>query len=346
MKLIDSYREVARTRYFRRFLTGEGISSVGDAMSEVTIVVLALAIAGQGRGPIAVALATGAYLVPGILSSLLTGRHLGRWQPRTLLLTDNVWRGGWIGVASVLAMTDGLHVWTYAALLGLASLSRPLGAAGSRTITTQLLDERHLFAGNSMLRGVVQIATTVGPVLAGVVVAVVGAGAALGIDALSFLAYAVLLLEMPASAVQAGSGPHGARPVVAGTGWWRNRAVLALFVITAVMLVLYGPFVVGLPIIVEQRSVALPTVTMLGLTWSAFGLGAVLGGLAAGGIAALATTRAAALIAAGWGACVLAVGIPAPTGSPLTTTSSAAPPINNTPTDTRPATVTGASVKA
>lgn len=334
MRLTVAYREVARERGFRRFLLGEGVSSLGDAMSEVGVVMLALAVADAGQRPVAVALATAAYLVPGIVSGVLTGGRLDRWAPRTLLFVDSVWRGGWLAAASVLAVLDLLHVWTYVALLGVASLSRPLGAAGGRAILPQLLADDRLFTGNSMVQAAVQVATTVGPALAGIVVAAVGPGVALGLDALSFLFYAGVLLTLPrlvphtarptdVTTVAADrAGASGRRPEQGGprglgraAGWmfrWEWQPVTALFVITAVMLVLYGPFVVGLPILAQDRAGGLSAATTLGLLWSVFGLGTVVGGLVAGGIASLATTRVAALITGGWGLCVLVVGVPAP----------------------------------
>jgi MFS family permease len=90
--------------------------------------------------------------------------------------------------------------------------------------------------------------------------------------------------------------------------------IAGIFALTALFHVLYGPFVVGLPLLVAARTGASSTATVLGALWSAFGLGAVLGGLLAGHRLSLATARTAALIAAGWGGVTVVVALPAHLG--------------------------------
>ncbi len=325
MTTAATYRQVLRRPHFGRYFTGEAISSVGDSMSEITIVILALGLATGDARPMAVAAASAAYLVPGILTGVLAGRHLGAVSARTLLLIDNAWRGAWLGLVAVLATDGALGLSAYVALLGLASLTRPLGAAGSRALVADLVADDDLFAANSLVNSTVQAAVMLGPAVAGVLAAIVGPGPVLAIDAVSFLLFAAVLLAVPASAsrprrVEEPGGATASSPGTLAVGWrWRwagwlagYRTVVGLFALTAVFHALYGPFVVGLPLLVEQRAGGLPTAAALGLLWSAFGVGAVLGGLAAGGRVSLASPRAAALIAAGWGAATIIVAVPAP----------------------------------
>lgn len=317
MKLIQTYRALARKPYFRRYLFGEAVSSLGDAMSDITVVLLALRLS-DGNAALAVSLATAAYLIPGILTGVLAGRYLGRVSPRMLLLIDSLWRGSWLGLAAALALLGSLQLWMYVALLALASLTRPANAAGARALLPQLLDRSHLFSGNSLFQGTIQVATMLGPALAGVLAGTVGAGVALAVDALSFLVLVAVLCTVPAAVSPAlRREPAEDRPERAGrfADWLSSpqlRPVTTLFLITAVMTVAYGPVVVGLPILIGDRPGGLPVGTELGLLWSLFGVGMVVGGLIAGSMPALATTRAAALLTAGWGLTVLILGLPAP----------------------------------
>ncbi|MET8090572.1 MFS transporter [Micromonospora sp. NPDC005220] len=317
MKLVQTYRTLAGKPYFRRYLAGEAVSSLGDAMSDITVVLLALTLA-RGNSALAVSLATAAYLIPGILTGVFAGRHLGRVSPRTLLLIDSGWRGLWLGLAAAMALLGSLQLWMFVALLALASLTRPANAAGARALLPQLLDRSHLFSGNSLFQGTIQIATMLGPALAGVLAGTVGAGAALAFDALSFLVMVAVLSTMPSAMSPAvRREPKEARTERPGrfADWLSNaqfRPVTSLFLITAVMTVAYGPVVVGLPILIGDRTSALPVATELGLLWSLFGVGMVVGGLIAGSMPSLATTRTAALLTAGWGLTVLVLGLPAP----------------------------------
>ncbi|MDQ3945957.1 MAG: MFS transporter, partial [Actinomycetota bacterium] len=171
MTTTATYRQVLRQPHFGRYFTGEAISSVGDSMSEITIVILALGLATGDARPMAVAAASAAYLVPGILTGVLAGRHLGAVSARTLLLIDNAWRGAFLGLAAALATAGVLGLGAYVALLGLASLTRPLGAAGSRALVADLVGEDDLFAANSLINSTVQAAVMLGPAVAGVLAA-------------------------------------------------------------------------------------------------------------------------------------------------------------------------------
>lgn len=317
MKLLNAYREVARERYFRRYLFGEGISSLGDAMSDVTVVLLALSLA-RHDSALAVSLSTAAYLAPGILTGVLLGRHFGRVSPRALLLFDSVWRCCWLGLAAALAIFGGLELWSNVACLGLASLSRPANAAGARGLLPQLLGRAHLFSGNSLVQGTVQIATVLGPAAAGVFATTVGAGVALALDAASFFVMAIVAWSIPAKTSTVIPIPKQADQPERRhrlTDWFSSRQlrpVTILFLVTALTTVAYGPMVVGMPILISTRTGVLPAGSELGLLWSLFGVGMVVGGLVAGGMPTLATARRAALLSAGWGLTVIVVGLPVP----------------------------------
>lgn len=320
MKFVAAYRDVAHERHFLKYFAGESISSLGDAMSEVTIVVLALSL-GEGKfQAIAVAVASAAYLAPGILTGMLGSRRLSHLSPKKLLLLDNLWRGTFIGAAAILATANLLELWTYVGLLALASLTRPWGAAGSRGIVAQIVRPQHLFAANSLISSSVQTATMFGPALAGVLIAAVGTGPALLLDAISFLGFASLLITIrraspdtyPAGSAESDPDMPVTTAPFRFRQWLQYRPVLILFTITGIMVLLYGPFVVSLPILAQERAGSLASATVLGLLWSGFGVGAVVGGLLQGANASLATIRAAALISAGWGFCTLVMGLPGP----------------------------------
>jgi DHA3 family macrolide efflux protein-like MFS transporter len=319
------YRTLLAQRTFRWYFAGETISSLGNAMSEITVVLLALDLAGRDARPLSLALATGAYLLPGVVTGILAGPRLGTWSPRALLLADCAWRGGWLAGAAGLVMTDRLRLPAYIAILALASLTRPLGVAGGRTMIPQLVPEGGLFAANSLVNSMVQASTMLGPGSAGVLVALLGPGPVLGVDAASFLLFAAALGAVrPTGRTAAGDGVAGdaalaaVAPFRAGrrfrlrSAWLvQHRDVARLFGLTAVFYALYGPFVVALPLLVADRDPA-STATILGGLWSAFGVGAIIGGLVGGGRPSLASPRVAGLIAAGWGVTTVAVALPAP----------------------------------
>ncbi|THA49787.1 MFS transporter [Streptomyces sp. A1136] len=87
--------------------------------------------------------------------------------------------------------------------------------------------------------------------------------------------------------------------------------MFGLFVPAALFLLLYGPFVVGLPLMARERAGGGSAESVLGGLWAAFGVGAALGSLLVGGLRAPARGWYAALVAAAWGAVTAIVAVPA-----------------------------------
>lgn len=330
MSTAAEYRKVLRKQVFRRFFLGEAVSSVGDAMSDITVLLFAITFVDGGGAAMTIAFASAAYLAPGMLTGVLAGRALGAYTPRTLLMVDNVWRGSMLATVAVLAVAGVLAFPGYLALLALASLTRPLGAAGTRSLLPRLVEKPSRFTANSLLALAVQTASMAGPALAGVLVAVTDATFVLGLDAATFLFYAVLLLtirqpvSMTAEVPDVTAGLQKDAELTAetaptapvqrrGVSWLRDYpAVASLLLLTAVFFTLYGPFVVGLPLVADRYADAsgLESATLLGFLWSAFGVGAVIGGVLAGGRRSLARFRVAALISSLWGLATLVVALP------------------------------------
>ncbi|MFF2009558.1 MFS transporter [Streptomyces sp. NPDC058195] len=317
MTVSASYRAQLRNKPFRRYFIGETVSSVGDAMTDITIVMLAISLLAADDRPMGIAVAAGAYLVPSMVSGVLMARRIGGLSGRTMLLADNLWRGTLLGLVALLAVTSHLSFTWCVVLLALSSVTRPLNGTGARAIVREVAPEDQHFTANSLVGLAVQSASLIGPATAGFFCTWFGPGLTLGLDALSFFLFAGALLLIPRSAVTRSSqdtGPDAEpEPAVKPTGVLRSLRVPgigALFGLTAVFYLLYGPFVVGLPLMTEERSYGLGTGSALGVLWSAFGLGAVAGGLVAGRFAGLAHVRIAALSAAGWGVAMFIVAMP------------------------------------
>jgi hypothetical protein len=70
------YRGLLQDRRTRRFMTGLGLSSLGDGMSTVTIAWLAVKTAPAGGLGVFVGLSVAAYTLPGAIGALAFGRLL------------------------------------------------------------------------------------------------------------------------------------------------------------------------------------------------------------------------------------------------------------------------------
>lgn len=300
------YRSVLREAPFRQFLAGAVLSSLGDDMSAVGLVWLALTIAPKGSEGLVVALALAAYYIPGIPLGLLFGRKVQQLGARRMILLDSANRCLFLGAIPVFAWTGRLNVASFVVLLTVSSIFHAWGVAGRRTITADLFEPQDRLAANSLLFGGSQLTTVIGPALAGIITTAFGAEQVILLDAASFAAFFVLAWGVP---VREHLVPLEAKST---TGRSSLKRLLAyptlhwLLGLTFLFFLFYGPVVVALPLQVERNYEG--GAGLLGALWSAFGIGAVLGSLAAGGKKRLPMKMGLLGIVAGWGLAVVILG--------------------------------------
>src|SRR5579863_3761033 len=214
-RLVQHYAEVGRHRAFRRFWLGMMISRAGDAFTVVALSWVVLDIA----GPLQLGVVLMCFGLPRIVTGPIAGRALDRPDPRLLLAADNAARGMLIAVVPVLLW---LHHLAVADLYGIAVASAALSAVtavAEAALVPQMVGGEHLEGANSLLAANWQLSAIAGPVLSGLIVATVGAGLALVLDAVSFAVMAALCLSLPAfrpARTGRTAGPVAPGPVTSG----------------------------------------------------------------------------------------------------------------------------------
>ncbi|MFI5938418.1 MFS transporter [Actinoplanes sp. NPDC051494] len=300
---------VLRDPCIRQLLPGFVASSLGDGMSAVAVSWLALQIAPTDRRGTAVALAVAAYTVPGVLGTFLLARPLRGRTGGQLVTGDSALRAVALGAIAVAAALDALSLGLFVALLAMSSLLHSWGSAGTYTLLAELLPKSEHVPGNALLTICNQLGVLVGPLLASVVIAWHGAGWVIALDAASFAVLAVVCHRVAPRRERQPDAPQPSR----GTGFrvmLADRQLLGLLVLTFVFYALYGPIEVGLPIHVADDLHA--PASHLAWYFTAFGGGAVLGGLAAGSLRARPVWPTVGAIVIGVGAALLPVGLGAP----------------------------------
>jgi MFS family permease len=293
---------VLRRRDFRLMWTGESISLLGDQFYLIAMPWLVLQLTGD-------ALAMGTVLavagVPRALFMLLGGALTDRFSPRLLMLWSNLMRLVMVSLLAGLVMTGSIQVWmlyVFALLFGVADA---FFYPAQTSIVPQLVEREQLQAGNSLLQGTAQLSLFVGPVVAGLMIALLGGsaaqaagsaqvvpeaggiGLAFAIDAASFLVSAITLmlirLRRPEGAEEGAEGKEGILSSIANGLRYvrRDRTLRSWFVIIALMnFLVIGPISVGIPVLADSR---LPEgAAAYGIILSAYGAGTLLGMLLAG----------------------------------------------------------------
>jgi predicted MFS family arabinose efflux permease len=228
-----------------------------------------------------------------------------------LLFADNMVRGVFLGAIPLVWLAGLLTPPLYVVLLAVSSLLHAWGSAGRYTLLAELMPDEQRLAANTLVSSLNFGATIAGPAIAGVLVTHVSAALVLGLDAVSFLFLAVVVvsIRLPESGHVSPVDRAAAR---GGLALLRSHPeLLGLLTLTWFFNLLYGPVEVALPLYVTDELNA--PGTLLGLYWMLFGIGAVLGGLALGALQQLPLWPVTITIVVGWGLSLLPFGLGVPT---------------------------------
>jgi predicted MFS family arabinose efflux permease len=300
--LPPAYRPLMDSSGYRRLALGDLVSSVGDGMSVVAIAWQALLLATPRSRGIAVGAALAAYIVPGIVTGLALGRRLVRVPAKWLIVADALTRAGALGAAVVLAWSGRLELPVFIGLLAVSSLAHVWGVAGRRSWVVDLVEEKDRLAANALLLTQQHLAYLLGPAVAGVLVGLWSPAAAIAADVLTFIVLAAAVWPVPASpAPPAPRRWRGALPTLVS-----YRRITALLAVTSVFYFFYGPIEVALPVLVHGPLQG--NAGTLGWLWTAYGIGAVIGGLGTPILHRVKLWLVVLGIVAGWGAGMVVLG--------------------------------------
>jgi hypothetical protein len=198
-----AYRALLRDPRTRRLLAGLGVSSLGDGMSTVTIAWLAVRVAPAGRLGLFVGLAIAAYTLPGVIGAIAFGGLLRHRPARVLVLVHCLLRTGFLGVVALLWAVGSLAPYAYVGLLAGSSLMSAWGTGGQYTMLSELGGPDGRLAVNSLATAQVSFAVIVGPSIAGALIAWIGPGWLIALDAASFAYLGIQAWRTPTGVAEA-----------------------------------------------------------------------------------------------------------------------------------------------
>lgn len=315
--LPQAYRPLFAHPRFRRLLPALAASDLGDGMSVVAVAWLAIEIAPPGRSGMLLGAALAAYALPGAAGALLFGRWLRRLPAARLLAADSRIRAVLLGCVPLAWALGVLHPVLYVALLAGSSVLHAWGNAGKYALLAGLLPAEQRLAANALVSSSASASIVIGPALAGFLAAAISPAWLIGLDALSFAVLAAQVGRVRGASGAAGqaggaeSAPVDADRSAAGLHLLRKQPeLLGVLALTWFFNFLYGPAEVALPLHVTDDLHA--GAGLLGLYWTLFGAGAVLGGLAAGALRRFPLWPVTLTIVAGWGLALVPFGLGAP----------------------------------
>jgi len=185
-------------RSFRLFFFGQGISAVGDRIVSVALAFAVLDLTGSVKD---LGLVLAAQTVPLVVFLLMGGVWSDRLPRRTVMLTSDLVRAGAQGASALLLVSGNAHVWQLVALQAVYGAAEAFFKPAAQALLPETVAAADLQQANALIAVSGNIANVGGPALAGVLVATLGAGWGLAIDAGSFLVSAAYLSLMRVQAV-------------------------------------------------------------------------------------------------------------------------------------------------
>lgn len=276
-RVAGAYAGVVRSRRYFPLWLGQLVSSFGDTLHYIALVVLVFRLTGQG---LAVAATVAAEVVPVLLLGPVAGVVIDRFSRKAVLVGADLARA--LLALSLVWPRGAWHAYVVAA--GLAAGGAFFNPAVQAVIPALTTAEQRL-AANSVAWSTAQLVQIVASALAGGVIAFIGTAPAFALNAASFGASALLIatLPLPAHAGQLdadakqGLGRYvgAARAGLAFAR--RDRFVSRLLLVQALASLAVGA-TGALLVVLAERHLRLPPA---GFAWliGAIGVGALLGPL-------------------------------------------------------------------
>ena len=275
-----TFRSLRRHRNYRIFFTGQMVSLAGTWMQNVALAWLVIELSGS-----AIAIGALAFwrFIPFTVFGLVAGVVADRIESRKLVMATQ-------GAAMAISIALAIVTLTGTATLPIVYILAALGgvalafdAPGRQSLTFQMVGPRELPNAVALNSGLFNGSRIIGPAIAGLVIAAVGTGLCFVVNAVSFLAVLAALALVRDEELRTVEKDPSAR-VVDGIrrafayAWNDPQLRLILMVVTVVSTVGFN-FHVLVPLLAADTLHVGPE--GFGFLSAAFGLGALVGALAA-----------------------------------------------------------------
>jgi MFS family permease len=178
---------------FRNYFFARAFSMAGDGIVPVA---LAFAVLEIEKSASALGLVLAAYTLPRLLFLLVAGVWADRLPRNLVMVASDLLRFGSQGTAALLLLSGEAEIWHLFALNFLHGVGGAFFVPASTGLVPQVVSPGRLQEANGLLSLTGSMTEVLGPVIGGVLVTTVGAGWALGIDALTFLVSAAFLVRL------------------------------------------------------------------------------------------------------------------------------------------------------
>jgi MFS family permease len=187
-----------RSRDFRSVFLAQSISVFGDGITPVALTFAVLGLTGSGTD---LGLVLAAQSIPLVALALVGGVWADRLPRAAIMVASDLARAVVQLTAAGLLLTGAAQIWQLALLAALHGAAEAFFRPAAGAILPQIVPAPRLQQANALMGMSDNFGWMVGPAVAGVLVAVLGAGGAIAVDGATFLVSAAFLaaVRVPAA---------------------------------------------------------------------------------------------------------------------------------------------------
>jgi MFS family permease len=186
-----------RIRDFRNVFVAQSISVFGDGITPVALTFAVLDLTGSGTD---LGLVLAAQSLPLAALALVGGVWADRLPRAALMVASDLVRATVQAIGAVLLLTGTAQIWQLAVLAAVHGAAEAFFRPAAGAILPQIVPTPRLQQANALMGMSDNFGWMVGPAVAGTLVALIGPGGAIAVDAATFMVSAAFLatLRVPA----------------------------------------------------------------------------------------------------------------------------------------------------
>jgi MFS family permease len=185
-----------RHRNYRLIWLGQGISFAGSMMQSAALLWHVSLLVPAGQKGLALGLVGLSRVVPIVVFSLLSGVVADAVDRRRLMLVTQTAMAAVAIALAAYAFRGGVHVWPLYLMSALGAAAGAFDGPARQSLIPTLVPRADLPNAISLNTIMFQVASVIGPSIAGILIATLGVGWVYALNAVSFLAVIVAILLM------------------------------------------------------------------------------------------------------------------------------------------------------
>ena len=304
-KILTDLGPAKRSPAYRRLLIGQVISASGTQLTVVALPVQIFALTGSS---FSVGLLGLVSFVPLLFGGLYGGAIADSMDRRKLAMLTSTGLAATSGLLVLQAVLELRSVGVLYALAALQSLLAGIDSPARSSIIPRLVPRKDLAAAGALSYAGMTLATTVGPLVAGLLIAGPGLGIAYGVDTISFIAAFYSVFRLRALLPEGGGTKASTASVVEGLRFLRHQPVVTMTFAVDLVAMIFGMPRALFPALAVHRFGG--DAATVGFLYAALAAGGFIGTVFGGWFSKVSRQGLAVLLSvAVWGASIVAFGL-------------------------------------